>query len=180
MLDTLAITAAVLIVVGGLAYAYAATRPKSFRIARSVLVDASPAELHPLINDLRAMNTWNPFDKQDPAIKGIYSGPTAGVGATYAFQSAKAGTGQIEIVDSDAPSRVTLRLQMTKPIAADNQVDFLLEPAGAQTKVTWAMSGPTTLLTRLLPTWCMDSMCGGMFEKGLADLKSLAETRKAV
>lgn len=179
MLETVGIVVAVLIVAGCVAYAYAATRPKSFRIARSVVMDASSADIYPLINDLRAMNTWNPFDKQDPAIKGTYSGPAAGAGATYAFQSAKAGTGQIAIVDSEFPSRVTMRLQMTRPIAADNRIDFLLEPIGAQTKVTWAMSGPTTLLTRLLPNWCMDSMCGGMFEKGLADLKSTAEARKA-
>lgn len=170
-----------LIAVGvGLFLAYAATRPDEFRIVRSARIAAPPDRVFALINDLRAMNTWNPFDqKQDPYIKGSYSGPQCGVGAHYDFESKKAGTGHIEIVEAEAPSHVAMRLLMTRPMACDNRIEFTIAPHGADSDVTWAMSGKSGFAGKLCGLlFNVDKMCGGMFEKGLADLKVVAEQRK--
>jgi hypothetical protein len=70
--------------------AYAATRPKTFRVARSASITAPPENIFPLINDLRRMNSWNPFLKTDPAIRLTYSGPGHGKGAANEW----AGSGQ--------------------------------------------------------------------------------------
>lgn len=181
MLDIALIAAAV---VGGLimvVVALAATRPNRFRVARSVLVEAPPKQVFDLINSPRAMNTWNPFDRQDPTIVGTYSGPDSGVGAHYAFESPRAGKGSFEIIEAVAPTNVTLRLLMSRPMACDNRVEFLIEPlSGTASRVTWAMTGPLPLFGRVVHLVVnMDRMVGGMFEKGLADLKSVAEGRQA-
>src|SRR5512139_3761586 len=106
--------------------AYAATRPDTFRLQRSLLISAPPARLHALINDLRQFNTWNPYEKKDPAIQGSYRGPAAGPGARHEFQGNQdVGAGSLEIVDS-APSRVALRLDMSAPMAASNLIEFTL------------------------------------------------------
>jgi hypothetical protein len=90
--------------------AYAATRPDTFRVARTATVQAPPEKLHALINDLHASNTWNPFEKGDPRNRGEYS------------------------------------------------------------------EGPSPFLARLIGVFMnMDSMVGGQFESGLADLKQRAE-----
>ena len=75
--------------------AYAATRPDTFRVERSAQIQAPPDRLFPLINDLRAFNTWNPYEKKDPAIKGSYGATTVGPGATYAWESDKVGVGEM-------------------------------------------------------------------------------------
>src|SRR5260221_9873566 len=86
--------------------AYAATLPDLCRISRSVVVQTTPENVFPLINDLHRFNTWNPFDKKDPNIKGTYTGPAAGPGAKYAFKGNKdVGSGDIEITESPSPSR---------------------------------------------------------------------------
>ena len=59
---------------------------------------------------------------------------------------------------------------------ARNKGEFTLEPQGSGTQVTWAMYGPAPYITKLMQVFCnMDRMVGGDFEKGLADLKAVAE-----
>jgi len=156
--------------------AYAATRPDRFEVQRSTSIRASADRIFPLISDLRTFNTWNPFDKKDPNVKGTYSGPESGKGAAYAFESSQTGTGRIEIADAAPPSRVTMRLTMTKPLAADNRVQFILQPQGDTTRVTWAMDGDVPFVGRLIHLFIdMDRMVGQEFAAGLADLKARAE-----
>jgi hypothetical protein len=154
---------------------YASTRPDSFHVARSTTVQAPPAKLHALINDLHQFNTWNPFEKQDPGIRGDYSGPAAGPGAVYAFEGDKAGKGTVRITDS-APAQIAMDLHMLKPLEGLNKVVFTLAPRGSGTEVTWAMDGAKPFIAKLIGVFFdMDSMIGGMFENGLADLKLRAE-----
>jgi hypothetical protein len=176
MLKTLAIGAAVVVAVIALVLAYAATQPDRFQVQRSTHIKASANTIFPLINDLHAFNTWNPFDKKDPNTKGTYSGPSSGKGARYAFESRKAGSGSIEIVDIAPASSVTMKLLMIKPIKADNRVVFSLEPEGDATRVTWAMEGGVPFIGKVIHLiFNMDKMVGRDFEAGLADLKALTE-----
>jgi uncharacterized protein YndB with AHSA1/START domain len=178
MLKVIAIGAAVL--VGGVLIA-AAFRPDSFRFQRSVSIQASPDRIFPLINDLRRFNTWNPFDKKDPSLKGSYSGAASGAGAAYAFEGNRnVGRGTLEIIDSEPASEVRMKLDMLAPFEAHNVVEFTLRPesgkGGEATRVTWAMQGRTPYLMRILHMVCdMDGMVGKEFENGLAGLKAIVE-----
>jgi hypothetical protein len=155
---------------------FAATRPDRFEVRRSASIRAPADKIFPLINDLRAFNTWNPFDKKDPSVKGNYSGPESGKGAAYAFESSQAGSGRLEIAEAAPPSRVTMRLVMSKPLAADNRVQFTLQPQGDATRVTWAMDGDVPFVGKIIHLFVdMDKMVGQEFAAGLADLKAQAE-----
>jgi hypothetical protein len=156
----------------------AALRPGSFQVARSATVQAPPARLHALINDLRQFNTWNPYDRKDPQVRGEYRGPQAGPGAAYHFQGNKdVGKGSIRIVDS-APAKVTMELHMIEPFEGRNMVEFRLQPRGEATEVTWAMNGASPFIARLAGIFFdMDAMIGRDFEAGLAALKQRAERR---
>ncbi|MCC2675068.1 MAG: hypothetical protein K0R58_2015 [Ramlibacter sp.] len=172
MLKTIAIVLAVGVVA---VLAYAATRPDTFSVARTATVQAPPEKLHALINDLRAFNTWNPFEKGDARNRGEYSGPQAGPGATYVFGGGSAGDGTLRILDS-APTSVRMELHMVKPMEARNQVQFILQPRGTATDVTWRMEGESPFIGKLIGVFMnMDRMVGGQFESGLADLKQRAE-----
>jgi uncharacterized protein YndB with AHSA1/START domain len=156
---------------------YAATKPDRGTTARSITIKASPERIFPLIDNLKQMNTWNPFVKTDPNLKGDYSGPDSGKGAHYAFDGNKnAGAGHITITDSVPASKVTMNLVMTRPFACDNIVEFTLVPNDNTTTVTWAMSGPAPYFMRVMGAlFNMDKMVGGQFDKGLSELKALAE-----
>ena len=177
MLDILLYAALALVLVVVALLAYAATKPDRFAIERSARIAAPPERIFPLIANLKAMNTWNPFVEPDPAVQISYSGPESGRGAAHTWSgNSKVGEGRIEITDAQAPSRVDLRLQMVKPMKADNAVAFTLAPNGGGTDVTWAMSGQQPLMGKLMTIFInCDRMVGGQFEKGLANLKSIAE-----
>ena len=172
MLKTIALVVAA---AAGALLAYAATRPDSFRVARSTLVQAPPAKLQPMIADLHQFNTWNPFEKGDPRNRGEYQGPASGPGATYVFGGGSAGSGRLRVLEAE-PTRVSMELHMSSPMEARNQVQFTLQPQGNATEVTWSMYGPSPYLSKLLGVFMdMDKMIGGQFESGLADLKQRAE-----
>lgn len=156
---------------------YAANKPDAFRVERETSIQAPPERIFPLINDLRAFNAWNPYEKKDPNLKGHYSGPSSGRGAAYAFDGNKdVGKGSIEILESSPPSKVTMRLAMVEPFKVRNTVEFTLVPAGGATHVTWAMQGPAPFIAKVIHVFInMDSMIGKDFEAGLASLKAIAE-----
>ncbi len=155
----------------------AANKPDTFRVERSASVKAPPERIFPLINDLRAFNTWNPFEKKDPNLKGRYSGPASGKGAAYAFDGNNdVGKGSIEILEALPVSRVAMRLSMVEPFKVENTVEFTLVPNGGTTNVSWAMQGPAPYLARIIHVFIdMDKMVGKDFEAGLASLKAIAE-----
>jgi carbon monoxide dehydrogenase subunit G len=170
----IALVAAVLLlpIIGILGYA--ATLPDTFRVTRSLSMAAPPDRIFPLINDLKQMNRWNPFAKQDPTIDIVYRGPASGKGANYSWTGSKAGEGSLEIVDSTMPSSVSMRLEMTKPMASHNAIVFSLEPKGSTTDVNWTMTGDYPYIAKVMGViFNMDKMIGGEFDRGLADLKSL-------
>ncbi len=154
----------------------ASQRPDTFRVARSASIAAPAGAIFPLINDVHAFNSWNPYAVKDPDMTGSYSGPQAGVGAHYDFTSKKAGSGSFEIVQSRSPTEVQMRLLMTAPFKADNLITFSLLPEGQTTQATWAMEGPSPFLAKFMGViFSMDKMIGNDFEVGLARLKAKAE-----
>ncbi len=164
----------------GLFLAFAATRPDTFRVERSRVISAPPERVYGLIHDLRQFNTWNPYERKDPAAKGEYSANTIGPGARYAWQGDKVGTGSMEIVDATAPSRVAMKLDFVAPFEAHNQIEFTLQPEGEgttrSTRVTWAMRGPVPYLAKIAHlVFNMDRMVGQDFEDGLANLQAVAQ-----
>ena len=177
---TLVIIAILLAVAIGAALIYASTAPDRFMISRSALIEAPAERIFPLINDLHAQSQWSPFEK-DPNMKRVHSGAPAGKGAIYEWDgNREVGAGRIAITDSVPPSRVSLALDMSRPFAAHNTVDFVLEPNDAgtrvMTKVTWAMQGRQPFMAKVMSLFInCDKMVGSQFEQGLAKLKALVE-----
>lgn len=160
----------------GLLLIYAATQPDTFRVERSLRIQAPPERLVTLIGDLKQFNRWNPYERKDPALKGRYGATTQGPGAQYAWESDKVGTGSLEITAVQAPSRVAMKLDFVKPFAAHNQVEFSLQADGNVTLVRWSMQGPAPYISKLMGViFNMDRMVGRDFEDGLNNLKALAE-----
>ncbi|HEX9391319.1 MAG TPA: SRPBCC family protein [Usitatibacteraceae bacterium] len=156
--------------------AYAATKPDAFRVERSISIKAAPEKIFALINDFHHWTSWSPYEKLDPAMKRTYSGAASGQGAGYAWESrGKAGVGRMEIMAA-SPAKISIRLQFIKPFEATHTAEFILEPQGDATRLTWAMYGRDPYIAKIM---CLffnrDRMIGDDFEIGLANLKALAE-----
>lgn len=174
MLTYIAIAAAVLIAA---VLVYAASRPDSFRFSRSTRIAAPPERILPLIEDFREWPRWSPFEKLDPEMKRTFGGPPRGVGSTYAWEgNGKAGAGRMEILRIDPTSLVEIQLDFYRPMKANNFADFLFDPDGDATNVTWVMRGPSPFFFKLMSVFInLDRMAGKDFATGLASLKAEIE-----
>jgi hypothetical protein len=176
MLKKIAIAAAVIAVPIAGVLAYAATQPDTFRVQRTASVNAPPDKILPLISDFRNWGAWSPYETKDPGMKRMLSGAPSGKGSVYAWEGDhNVGAGRMEIADA-APNRVKINLDFEKPFKASNIAEFLIEPNGGATVVTWAMHGPMPYVSKVMCLFLnMDSMVGADFEAGLAKLKTAAE-----
>lgn len=156
---------------------YAATRPDTFRVERSVTIQAPPDKVFALINDFHQWERWSPWENIDPAIRRSYSGAASGKGAVYEWSgNNEVGHGRMEIVESSAPGKAVLQIHFIKPFEARNTVEFKLTPLGGGTTVTQAMYGPSPFIAKLMGLFfSMDRMVGQKYEEGLARLKAVAE-----
>jgi len=160
----------------------AARRPAHFRIQRTLTIAAPQATVFAELQDLRRWRDWSPWEGIDPDLRRAYSGAEAGEGAVYDWDSdnKKAGQGRMTILEADPSRKLVLRLDFIRPFAATNTAEFILQSCESGSIITWAMYGPSPFVSRLFGlVFDMDRMVGGDFEKGLARLKSLAETRAA-
>lgn len=177
MSQFLLIVGVVFIGVVGAVLVYAATRPDTFRVQRSVSIKAPPERIFALIMDLRGWRAWSPYEKRDPDMKRTHGGAEQGKGAVYAWDGNRnVGAGRMEIIDAVPPAKVVISLAFLRPFKADNTAEFTLEPKGEATTVTWAMYGPNLFVGKVMGLFMdMDKMIGRDFEEGLANIKAVAE-----
>jgi uncharacterized protein YndB with AHSA1/START domain len=152
--------------------------PGEVTVKRSIEIHASPAIVFQNLNSFQQFNQWSPWAKIDPATKYTYSGPKHGVGHKMAWSSShdEVGTGSQEIVESTPSSLVKTTLDFGEH--GGGVATFTLTPQGEATSLTWDFhtdmgGGPAGGWLGLM----MDSMLGPSYEKGLADLKLLVESK---
>ncbi|MCZ8255510.1 MAG: SRPBCC family protein, partial [Polaromonas sp.] len=109
-------------------------------------------------------------------MKRSYSGPATGKGSAYAWESKEVGTGDMLITESVPSSLVKIDLNFSKPFEAHNTVVFTIQPQAGGSVVSWDMSGPAPLISRVMHVFFnIDKMVGKDFEDGLAAMKTSAE-----
>lgn len=155
---------------------FAATRPDTFHVERSVSIAASPEKVLGLVNDFHHWSAWSPWEKLDPAMTRTFGGPTSGVGAVYEWSgNSEVGSGRMEILTVESTG-TTIDLQFKSPMESRNKATFATTPAGSATQVKWQMDGPMPFISKVMCLFVsMDSLIGKDFEKGLANLKAVAE-----
>jgi uncharacterized protein YndB with AHSA1/START domain len=150
--------------------------PDNTHVERRIEIISTPAAIFALVNDLRSFNQWSPWARIDPKTRYTFSGPSAGVGARMAWASdnPNVGSGSQEIIKSEPQHRVELALDFG---AQGNAVAYYdIEPAGDGVAFTWGFDSQFgyDLLGRYFGLM-MDQWIGAEYEKGLRNLKVLAE-----
>ena len=138
---------------------------------------APPASVFAQANDLHKYQTWNPFGKADTQATYLYEGPATGVGSVLAWSSkGQTGEGRMSIVESRPNEVVRYRLVFIRPMAGAGDMAFTFQAQGNHTLVTWSMEGDNGYFGKLMGLFIsMDTMIGGAFERGLAEIKTIVE-----
>ena len=169
LLVVVAVMAAVMVI--------AATRPSTFRIEKSVMIQAPPEKVYALIGDFHNWPEWAAQDREDPTMQRTYSGATAGLGAVSDWTSkGNAGAGRMMITAATLPSKVDVAVDWNRPFKVRNTHEFTLTPTGDETQVTWTAEGTNLYIMKVMEVFVgVNGLIGRHFEAGLQNLKKVAE-----
>lgn len=177
MFEVILIIAIVLAVAIAVILILAATKPNEFRIQRSATINAPAEKIFAVLSDFHQWTHWSPWEHRDPNLKRTFDGAERGKGAIYGWEGNKnVGSGRMEILEANAPSKLRIKLDFFTPFEAHNSAEFTLLPQGNVTNVHWLMRGPAPFLSKLMQVFMnFDKMIGKDFETGLASLKAHTE-----
>lgn len=156
---------------------YAATRPNSFRVQRSTTINATPEKVFPFINDLRSWDAWSSDTGGNKTVQKIYSGPARGRGAAAEWNgSGRDGAAKMTIVESVAPSKVSVQVDWVKPFKAHNLNEFTFQARGEETEVEWSIQASNLYAMKVIGIFVdIPSEFGKHMESGLKNLKRVVE-----
>jgi len=158
-----------------------AMQPSQYRITRSATIAAPPSKVFAQVNDFHKWDDWSPWAKLDPNARATFAGPESGEGAKFSWAgNNEVGEGSMTLTESKPHDRIRIKLDFVKPMAGTSTAEFTFKPDGSgtnvKTNVTWAMFGDNNFIAK---AFCLffnqDRMIGGYFEKGLQNLKRVAE-----
>ncbi len=154
-----------------------AMQPATYHVERSATINAPASVVFEQVNDFHKWNAWSPWSKLDPAMKTSFEGAPAGTGAIYSWNgNDQVGEGRMTITESRPSEQIKIKLDFIKPFAATSATVFSFKPQGNQTAVTWTMDGNNNFVGKAASLFMnMDKMVGTDFEKGLAQMKTIAE-----
>jgi hypothetical protein len=168
---------AIVVIIAGLALVVV-TQPEDFKVTRMTAIKAPQQKVFEQVNDFHKWDAWSPWAKLDPNMKTTHSGPPNGTGATYTWAgNDDVGEGKMTIAESRPNDLIKINLDFIKPFTASSVTEFMFKPDGDITQVTWTMAGKNNFAAKAMClVMNMDKMVGGDFEKGLAQLKAVAES----
>lgn len=150
--------------------------PSAYKVERSVTIQAPVEVVFDQVNDLKKNEAWSPW--KDSTMTITYSEPSVGKGASSSWKSEHMGNGTQTIEESVPNSSIDLNLDFDGMGTAKAKWTFAQEGEGV--KVTQAMTGDQGM--NPVKRWMgvmMDKMIGGYFERGLASLKEVSESKAA-
>lgn len=166
---------AVLLLVAAVVAIGPAFLDSTWNVTRQVEIGAPPAQVAPLVADLKRWQEWVSWSGPNDAATVTYEGPAAGPGAKMAWQ-ARMTKGALTVTAADPERGVEFDLAFEGG-AVTGKGAIALEPTPAGgTRVTWSDSGDLgDVYFRRIQTVMMDSTLGGAFAANLARLKDLVE-----
>ena len=148
--------------------------PKEYTVSRSVVIDATPQQIHPYLNDLNNWPLWSPWVENDPTLKVTVGDIASGVGASQSWVG-KDGDGSLVFTESSIQEGIDYDLEFNQgQFQCKGIFEYL--PEGQVTDVVWEMKGSVD--TPVLGGYFaakMDTWVGAEFEKGLQNLKKVVE-----
>jgi hypothetical protein len=82
------------------------------------------------------------------------------------------------ISEATKPTHVAIKLEFVEPMESTADTAIAIAPQGDGVTVTWSMGGENDFMGKLFDLLMdMETMIGSAYETGLADLKTIAESR---
>ncbi|OJT26774.1 hypothetical protein BO221_01745 [Archangium sp. Cb G35] len=174
MLKKILIASATLV---GLLLAIGLVLPSTFRVERSMTIQAPPEAVYPYVANLERWREWGPWRAEKyPGSQWTFGGPQEGVGAVHSWSGGSVGNGTLSLTQADPKTGVAYDMSVEHGrYLVHGRISFA--PEGQGTRVTWVDEGGVggnPLAHYLVPL--IRSRLGGYLEEGLAGLAKRVES----
>jgi len=158
-----------------------ALQPSEFQMDRSTTIAAPQADVFAQVNDFHKWDAWSPWAKLDPQAKVTFEGPPEGESTVMTWSgNSEVGEGKMTLTESRPNELVKTRVDMVKPFEGTSTSEFTFKPEGDQTAVTWSVAAHHNFMEKAL---CLvmggKTMMSDLMEKGLAQMKSVVESKSS-
>ena len=130
---------------------------------------------------MKEWKNWSPWIEMDTAMYTKIEGEDGKVGARYNWKSNNpdVGNGNMIFIDFET-NRINFNINHHSPFIKTHNASFYIkENSKGNSVVTWRLNGKSSFFERIASVfWGMDAMVGPDLEKGLRNLKNLAEKEK--
>ena len=162
-----------ILIVIGVILLFGLMLPSEYVIDRSVVVNTEPIYVAWFVDDLQQWPNWMPWYEMDPTIQVKYDERTKGVGARQTW-TGDSGNGEVAITKSGVTG-----IEYTMDLAglvSESKINY--EAVGDGTRIKWHMEGDVgaRIHYRYALLFGMREGIGALFDQGLNNLKTLAET----
>ncbi len=169
----------VILILGLIFVAYSMILPEEARIERGIEINASPDIVFNYYNDLALFNRWSPWFDSDPQATYTFSSPSYGVGASMRWNNANrsGSSGSQQIITSVPYKIVSSDLDLGKNGKGISSVTIYNNRDNTRCHVVWSFEARLDGVLQRYRGRFIDRLLGSDFEKGLLELKRIAETR---
>jgi uncharacterized protein YndB with AHSA1/START domain len=155
--------------------------PKDFSMKRSMVFEATPEQIYPLISDFQQFQNWSPWKEKDPNAINTFTGTPGQAGHAFSWKgNHEVGTGTMRFDSVFANRKTVYALDFMEPFESHATGEFILEPADKGTRVTWSFNTHFGFVeSAFMVFMSMEKMLGGDFEKGLSNMKTYLKEHTA-
>jgi uncharacterized protein YndB with AHSA1/START domain len=173
-MKALLVVGVAIVLANAAAFLYGLTLSDEWHVEESIIIDAPPAEIYPLLATPKRWPEWSVWNRErDPTVEFAYEGPESGVDASFAWRGEQLGLGKMTITEAEADSFVRYRLVLQGAEFSPNG-RIALEPAGG-TKVTWTDGGSLGNTLGRLFRERLENSVASEFRASLGRLKKIVE-----
>ena len=140
-------------------------------VNESILIDASPEKIYPIVSNLKHWETWSPWVIAEPSANIV----VAKDGQYHEWEGKIIGSGNLKILSSQPNSEVVMALTFLKPWKSKATTRFKLTKTKKGTKVEWSMESRLPFFLFWMKKQ-MEIFVGMDYQRGLHMLKDLTET----
>lgn len=149
--------------------------PKEVITSSSTTINADPATVFQVVNELPTWERWSPWQRRDATIKNEYSEKKAGAGAYYTWTSENSGSGQLTITDAYGPDSLHTLIEFDGQ--GNTNSNWYFKPVDKGTEVTWTFDSKFPFpFNAMLLFQDFEGMINKDYEEGLAFLKEEVES----
>ena len=149
---------------------------KQYFIVREITIDKPREIVYDYVRLIKNQDFFSKWNLSDPEMEKEFQGIDGEPGFVYAWQGAKAGKGEQELIRLDGEN-VETEVRFIKPMPGTARVTFKTRAIGTErTSIAWEMTGYNPYPRNFINLF-MNQMLGKDIETSLSNLKSLLENK---